>query len=587
MGKRSYIKGNISRFCVILAVIICCNAFSNTSIAKGESSTGIAAKIDSICNQYSFASGKYWSYNQSTGNSSSYVASANKANTASSGWTGGVSGWVGYQFAGGSECWAFAGFVGYKLFGQTNPYASWTKYSSADAVRTNGLRAGDIIRTPNHSAVIYSIDSNGIISTVECWGSRWNEIRVHGGFNGWSLTFDQIVSKYGLSYVLHYSGNDSEILWPAQVHADTLEFRDVVYPKTFRINTTNGWFLQGGSLVSDVNLTSIRSIITRVSDGKTIDDTGDISITSGKSFNQFSKLSAFDQKVKFSNITTAGDYIWILIAKDSQNRMLRLVMPFKAVSSGTTETAKRAVAYPNSDPDVSCSHPSSTWVTVRESTADQEGLKERRCSVCGEVLESEIIPKPVPEPPVSTAQLMAAATTMQKDGTFTVTLSLANNPGIGFIVIQSNAAAQGITLEKAEGIGAAAAASVTYGTNATLSSTAPIAGESGIMLLTFKSETKEEVTLQFFCGQCFTTDEEPVAVSGTSVKVTATKRIPGDATNDGVVDGRDVLRLMKYFAGQAVTFNEANADVTGDGTVDGRDVLRLMKYFAGQNVTLQ
>ena len=30
------------------------------------------------------------------------------------------------------------------------------------------------------------------------------------------------------------------------------------------------------------------------------------------------------------------------------------------------------------------------------------------------------------------------------------------------------------------------------------------------------------------------------------------KRLPGDVTDDGVVDGRDVLRLMKYFAGQNV-----------------------------------
>lgn len=195
--------------------------------------------------------------------------------------------------------------------------------------------------------------------------------------------------------------------------------------------------------------------------------------------------------------------------------------------------------------------------------------------------------KPTDSPVTYTAQLAANATTMQKDGTFTVTLSLNNNPGIGFMVIQSNAAGQGITLEKAEAIGTAAGASVTYGTNVTLSSTVSINGEGGILLLTFKSESKEDATIQFSCSQCFTVDEDIVTVSGTSVEVKANKRIPGDATDDGVLDGRDVLRLMKYFAGQAVTFNESNADVTGDKIVDGRDVLRLMKYFAGQNVILQ
>ena len=229
-------------------------------------------------------------------------------------------------------------------------------------------------------------------------------------------------------------------------------------------------------------------------------------------------------------------------------------------------------------------HTPGEWKVTKEPTYTEKGRKERRCTQCGTLLESQEIPQ---LDPGYKAQLSATATAIQKDGTFTVTLSLKNNPGIGFLVIQTNAAGQGITLEKAEVIGTAAGASVTYGTKATLSSTVPIAGEQGILLLTFKAAGKDEATIQFTCSQCFTVDEKTVSVSGVSVKAVKSSRLPGDATDDGEVDGRDVLRLMKYFAGQAVTFNEANADVTGDGEVDGRDVLRLMKYFAGQNVTLQ
>lgn len=64
-------------------------------------------------------------------------------------------------------------------------------------------------------------------------------------------------------------------------------------------------------------------------------------------------------------------------------------------------------------------------------------------------------------------------------------------------------------------------------------------------------------------------------------------RIPGDVNDDGVVDGRDVLRLAKWLAGENVTINEKNADVNGDVTVDGRDLLRLAKYLAGVAVTLE
>lgn len=123
--------------------------------------------------------------------------------------------------------------------------------------------------------------------------------------------------------------------------ADTLEFRDVVYPKTFRIDTTHGWFLQGGTLVSDVELTSIQSIITRDSDGIILANY----TKNGLSGNTFA-IKSIDSNVYFSNIQTAGKYTWILIGKDSNNRTLTLEMPFTAVSSGSTVTDTAGTAYP-------------------------------------------------------------------------------------------------------------------------------------------------------------------------------------------------------------------------------------------------
>ena len=67
-----------------------------------------------------------------------------------------------------------------------------------------------------------------------------------------------------------------------------------------------------------------------------------------------------------------------------------------------------------------------------------------------------------------------------------------------------------------------------------------------------------------------------------NVTVTLPPIAPGDVNGDGVIDGRDVLRLMKYQAGQAVQIDKTGSDVNGDGVIDGRDVLRLMKTLAGQ-----
>ena len=56
---------------------------------------------------------------------------------------------------------------------------------------------------------------------------------------------------------------------------------------------------------------------------------------------------------------------------------------------------------------------------------------------------------------------------------------------------------------------------------------------------------------------------------------------PGDVNGDGTVDGRDLLRLARFIAGNNVTIDAAAADMNGDGNVDGRDVLRLAKKLAG------
>ncbi len=55
----------------------------------------------------------------------------------------------------------------------------------------------------------------------------------------------------------------------------------------------------------------------------------------------------------------------------------------------------------------------------------------------------------------------------------------------------------------------------------------------------------------------------------------------GDTNGDGAVDGRDLLRLARYLAGNGVTVDKEASDLNGDGKVDGRDVLRLAKQLAG------
>ncbi|MBR3429188.1 MAG: leucine-rich repeat protein [Clostridia bacterium] len=70
------------------------------------------------------------------------------------------------------------------------------------------------------------------------------------------------------------------------------------------------------------------------------------------------------------------------------------------------------------------------------------------------------------------------------------------------------------------------------------------------------------------------------------------KPLPGDVNGDHVVDGRDVIRLMKWLAddpeeedGEGIYYE--NADVDASGFVDEKDLLRLIRYLAGEDVTLE
>ncbi len=70
--------------------------------------------------------------------------------------------------------------------------------------------------------------------------------------------------------------------------------------------------------------------------------------------------------------------------------------------------------------------------------------------------------------------------------------------------------------------------------------------------------------------------------------------IPGDVNGDGEVDGRDVIRLMKFLAedideetGEVVKINEKNSDLNEDGEVNELDLLRLLKALAEDGIPIQ
>lgn len=58
-----------------------------------------------------------------------------------------------------------------------------------------------------------------------------------------------------------------------------------------------------------------------------------------------------------------------------------------------------------------------------------------------------------------------------------------------------------------------------------------------------------------------------------------TDKLLGDVNGDGVIDGRDSVRLMKYLVDDSIEIVEVNSDMNEDGVFDGRDYIRLMKLL--------
>ena len=224
------------------------------------------------------------------------------------------------------------------------------------------------------------------------------------------------------------------------------------------------------------------------------------------------------------------------------------------------------------------SHTPGQWVTVQAATATKEGKQTLSCTVCGQVINTKTIPATGTQQ--KKGKLTASATPMAADGSFTVTLGLSDNPGIGYISITSNAASKGVSIENAQGTGIAKNASVSVGEKIVLYRTDEITGTGSFLTITMKSASKENAELSFTVDSAYDVSENSVSVSGASVTVKK-GALTGDCNGDGTVDGRDLLRLARYLAGGGSEIDRSAADMNGDGQVDGRDVLRLAKQLAG------
>ena len=238
-------------------------------------------------------------------------------------------------------------------------------------------------------------------------------------------------------------------------------------------------------------------------------------------------------------------------------------------------------------------HTEGDWVVITEPTATADGLKRQSCTVCGETLAEEAIPA-TSDTPLSNITMSAGSNLTALPGsTVTVPVSISNPDGVSIAQITLELEFPSDVTMNVDGVSASGTASnfsLTKNSATIIMSSGNGSVLNGHILsipLAFGDGAAFPATITVR-PQIISFDEDLANLSAFTISVQeAPTRIPGDVTDDGVVDGRDSVRLLKYLAHWDVTIHESNSDVTGDGLVDGRDSVRLLKYLAHWDVVLK
>ena len=136
-----------------------------------------------------------------------------------------------------------------------------------------------------------------------------------------------------------------------------------------------------------------------------------------------------------------------------------------------------------------------------------------------------------------------------------------------------------VTYNANSGEGAPGSQTKTYGQALTLTEEEPVKDAYVFMGWARNADAEEA---EFLPGSIY---EENAALKLFAVWTEA--RRPGDVNGDWTVDDADADLLLQYLAENTTDIVEQNADTNGDGFINGKDVLRLMKYLDGQDVVLE
>ena len=220
-----------------------------------------------------------------------------------------------------------------------------------------------------------------------------------------------------------------------------------------------------------------------------------------------------------------------------------------------------------------------------EPTVTSEGVKTYTCTVCG-TTKTEAIPK-LDAPTDTDAILTVAGVTAQPGATVTVAVDLTKAAPMSYLRLVLDYDTAALTLTGVQN--GALFDTFDQGVSLLFSADENVTGTGRLLTLTFtvgEDAKAGAYSVTVLVKECYNNSEAPVTVGVEPGAVTVKDFVIGDVNGDGVIDGRDIIRLRKYLAdydektGTSGVEIAAGADCTGDGIVDGRDLIRLRKYIA-------
>lgn len=87
-------------------------------------------------------------------------------------------------------------------------------------------------------------------------------------------------------------------------------------------------------------------------------------------------------------------------------------------------------------------------------------------------------------------------------------------------------------------------------------------------------------------GHMFDNEDDLTCNQCGAVRVPDEDATPGDVNEDGSVDNKDMVVMMRVLAGWKIPMNLAAADVNGDGAYSVKDVALLQQYLNGWDVEI-